>query len=751
MATLPAAQLTGTGRNRPTPGVMGSDHTASCGVKAPCTAIVILVLVGGIHAQQWHRAYPLENGLVAGDLMFDGETWTFDGTQWHRLATATTPPFGDQWLLDDPVRNRKILVGDDLITGFATWEFDGVNWVARAPATSPPRRSAAAATFDFLRGRVVLFGGVSGVQPLADTWLYDGVTWTQVQVTAPTPRHSHSMVHDLVRDRIVLFGGFDTATGISLGDTWEFDGANWSQVNTQTVPPRRAWARMAYDVVRARTVMYGGFDFPNVLNDTWEFDGADWLPVATPHSPPPADPGWLLFDLATQRSRLVAGTEIWEYDGVDWLRLAYFPRPPAREAHGFVYEVARRQALLFGGRDSGGQCLGDTWELDGQQWRPRVTPMAPAPRQSHALAQDIDRQRTILFGGQDSAGAFADTWAYDGTAWQQLAPAHSPAARWGHAMAYDDTRRRVVLFGGTTAAGDSSETWEYDGADWAAINTATQPAARLGHAMVYDAARGKVVLFGGATAQASGLADTWTYDGAAWTSVLTASPPYPRAWHAMAYDPVRGRTLLFGQGGAQGTDTWEFDGANWRPAGAASPPSGIGSRAVLDIENHGVVMFGGGDLGGRGNSNLAWNYVAAPQATWTRYGIGCAGRSTPATLDAAGPSPPALGTSFGLQMHGLPAQPGVVVLLFGVRFASRYGLHLPIRLGALGLPGCSAWVAPTATVLVGHAGTSATYTLPIPNHPALDGLVLATQGFALDPAMPSLIGDVTNAGILQLH
>ncbi|MFN7974162.1 MAG: kelch repeat-containing protein, partial [Acidobacteriota bacterium] len=64
-------------------------------------------------------------------------------------------------------------------------------------------------TYDSVRSRVVLFGGVdAGNVSYDDTWEYDGVSWAQgpgapVNLTA---RSGHKMVYDTSLQRIVLFG-----------------------------------------------------------------------------------------------------------------------------------------------------------------------------------------------------------------------------------------------------------------------------------------------------------------------------------------------------------------------------------------------------------------------------------------------------------------------------------------------------------------------------------------------------------------
>src|SRR5215471_5263395 len=86
-----------------------------------------------------------------------------------------------------------------------------------------------ALAFDMVRGRTVLFGGRVVTTELADTWEWDGASWTQRSPAhTPPARNFHALAHDLARARTVLFGGANAA-GAALADTWEWDGADWKQ------------------------------------------------------------------------------------------------------------------------------------------------------------------------------------------------------------------------------------------------------------------------------------------------------------------------------------------------------------------------------------------------------------------------------------------------------------------------------------------------------------------------------------------
>ena len=65
-----------------------------------------------------------------------------------------------------------------------------------------------------------------------------------------------------------------TVTGAS--QTWEWDGSDWSQVVTANNPGYRMYHAMAYDPLRLRTVLFGGWG-GDMKGDTWEFSGGECL------------------------------------------------------------------------------------------------------------------------------------------------------------------------------------------------------------------------------------------------------------------------------------------------------------------------------------------------------------------------------------------------------------------------------------------------------------------------------------------
>ena len=342
----------------------------------------------------------------------------------------------------------------------------------------------------------------------------------QWQVVPPTTRMGAGLAYDSIRSRTVVFGGGIPLSQSPRDETFEFDGARWRSRDSVVVPPARWSSAMAFDSVRGRTILFGGYDFPQVyhaFDDTWEYDGSVWVRGA--RTSPPA-------------------------------------RPAPRHGHALAFDARRGRTVMFGG-EVDGERAGDTWEYDGVLWTRTFTAHQPPARSGHGLVYDDARQRIVLFGGAITNGRTLtnDTWEYDGVDWTQVAIAAPPVARKDAHMAYDRSRRRTVLFGGYAAGTYSQidDTWEYDGADWRQIHTPTAPTPRTMHGLCYDVLRGRTVLVGGWNLSA---VETWEYDGADWSQIATTREPTPLggyARYASAFDQARGRVVTF-----DAFDTWEL-------------------------------------------------------------------------------------------------------------------------------------------------------------------------------------------------
>lgn len=291
--------------------------------------------------------------------------------------------------------------------------------------------------------------------------------------TAPSPRAWPRLAYDIGRDRVVLFGGYywDGAVSHVYADTWEYDGTTWTEIATPNAPAARACSDIAYDSSRGVVVLFGGSLINGTrLNDTWEYDGTDWVQVVTPNAPSPRYGHRISFDSLRSKMVLFGGQEsgvsasdyprdTWEYDGADWAEIPTSTDPVGRRFHGMAYNSSIGATVLFGGNFLGLR-QGETWTYDGTDWS-RVSPTAsPLEREDLAMTHDLNRGKTVVFSGWNFA--LSDTWEFDGTNWA-LVGTGGPADRMSHDMTYAGPRRYSLMFGGTGTGGSVylNDTWKF--------------------------------------------------------------------------------------------------------------------------------------------------------------------------------------------------------------------------------------------------------------------------------------------------
>ncbi|MBI5544312.1 MAG: hypothetical protein HY901_10510 [Deltaproteobacteria bacterium] len=337
--------------------------------------------------------------------------WTWDGFAWAaHIATSALNTIGIGYLFYDGVRRRVVTISVGAWNAPAAdlWEWTGTGWLARWHGPEP-RQDFAVAYSPALQ-RTLLFGGACSDYPPfwpTDLWAWDGETWSELSASAPPPaRMRHSMAFDPVRSRLVLFGGYSSASWALLDDTWEWDGIAWHRVIPVVSPPARTRAAMTFDPLRQRLILFGGSDSSHLLNDLWTWDGATWSEV-------PSSPIW----------------------------------PPARASAALTFDEARGVLVLFGG--SARENLGDTWEWDGVQWLQKTPANSPGTGPA-VMSYDRFRGRSLLLQG----GRVSE---WDGVNW--IGVPGGPFDKASSGIAFDEARRRLVV-----VLGDCSqyqETWEY--------------------------------------------------------------------------------------------------------------------------------------------------------------------------------------------------------------------------------------------------------------------------------------------------
>jgi len=231
-----------------------------------------------------HQVVLLYGGSPGGE--FDTDTWEWNGQTWTQLAsgqpiTPTSVTVSPPGLVDaaagfDPVSQRILLFGES--AGIAeTWSWEGASWHELSPSRSPDARASTSLALDPTTGQLLLFGGYRVIeQPSAanDTWTWNGSNWNQLSpVTSPPGRSRATLGTWAAGRKVILRGG---VVGPGVGDAWAWDGTNWTLIASPGVRADEA----AIDVGR-RVLFFGGDGPAGYYNDFESWDGTTWSPSTT--------------------------------------------------------------------------------------------------------------------------------------------------------------------------------------------------------------------------------------------------------------------------------------------------------------------------------------------------------------------------------------------------------------------------------------------------------------------------------------
>lgn len=307
-------------------------------------------------------------------------------------------------------------------------------------------------------------------------------------VGTPGERAHHAMAYDSDRGVTVFFGGEIGKTGDEhyFNDTWEYDGTNqWRYINVpDPKPSERSYHSMAYDPVRKKVVLYGGWHNGGEygFDDTWEYTGdgfnGSWKLVA-------GDPGGqgqigraLVWDPLRGKVLGVAGDPLAfvpcnscfpfgattdEWDGSSWKTVVLSNDFSSTTwGVGAAFDAGRGVLMVVGGYDAPSYQISPAqehvWELSPDLiWRAGVPII---PRGYPAVAYDERRQRVVVVGGNPAEESVVEF--VPGSGWVTLPsippnPVNgAPSGRAGAAMVYDSRRGVFVVMGGAGAGAETS-------------------------------------------------------------------------------------------------------------------------------------------------------------------------------------------------------------------------------------------------------------------------------------------------------
>ncbi len=306
---------------------------------------------------------------------------------WSLLGTQAPARDGPGWVYDSRA-DRFIVFGGSTATAIinSTWSYDYANstWANITPTVGPSPRVGMSMVYDSRADRVVLFGGTSGYPvTFGDTWIFDYAnrTWTNVTTAShPSARVAAAADYDAVADRVILFGG-STSTAF-LADTWAYAYATntWSLQSASGAPSGRFYASMAYDSVDHVSLLFGGAGISGFsavfFNDTFTYSyaSAAWTQLSSAGAPEGRYGAAMAYDPLARRAIVFGGAngltvtatyynDTWALgvSPASWANLTPIHSPSQRSDAGLAYDVKADRMVLLGGFSPTLGPLDDAW------------------------------------------------------------------------------------------------------------------------------------------------------------------------------------------------------------------------------------------------------------------------------------------------------------------------------------------------------------------------------------------------------
>lgn len=153
-------------------------------------------------------------------------------------------------------------------------------------------------------------------------------------------------------------------------------------------------------------------------------------------------------------------------------------------------------------------------------------------------------------------------------------------------------------------------------------------------------------------------------------------------------------------------------------------------------------LFGGTSSPGLWNGGFYFTRCnQTHEAAYGFFGTGCPGSMGVARLRAT--ALPRIGSTLSVEIDNLPN--GSALMILGLNTSNSPFGPLPLDLSPSGAPGCMLRVRPDATYLLSGAGNRVSWSVPVPNRPALLCMPIYNQALVVDSVFNGLGGVMSDA------
>jgi hypothetical protein len=275
------------------------------------------------------------NALLVTEMSRQIGPWYWNGKSWIPTKSLRHSYFTTRPVFDPILRKSVALAGGATGDPVTTWAWNASSW---APLSEgPPGGAGPQLAFDSATNQLIAILA-NADRTASSTWIFDGSHWQKVNGhNNPLPRGSAGFAYDPGSRRLVLQGGSSvqaSSHGVSLADTWTWDGKTWTEQHPLHNPPP-GLSSLAYDPESHQLILVTLSKADDTSAPTeismWSWDGGDWRRQSPERLPgmgispsltyDSANHQFILFEGTRQASPGMQGSQTWVLAKNTWTRV----------------------------------------------------------------------------------------------------------------------------------------------------------------------------------------------------------------------------------------------------------------------------------------------------------------------------------------------------------------------------------------------------------------------------------------------